>query len=296
MYIGNIDSKTALIKWFKEFFNSKTTKTPKYAVLHGPPGNGKTHLVEYLAQAMHLNIHKLTADDNIKDFLQTMNICKLDDLYTKKIILIDSIEDFKGNSIYNIDICNYPIIYTSLSYPPEEIRHGLILPITKPTSSKLFELLKEKQKTMNIKHPDNVLLKIAEESQSVRSAINSLYTGIVQKTSYPNTNILDIKRDLVNRALQQDIDINLLHTITKTGNFYNNLPILKQLALYDISLKVKYNPSIDHFLINNMPAPIESLTWIKQENKKYQKKPKPKPKSIPKEIPQSTHKSIDNWF
>jgi len=292
MYIGNIKTKTKLIQWLKEYYSSKTNKTPTYAVLHGPPGNGKTFLVEYLAQTMQLNIHKVTPEDNYQHFLQTINVCKLDDLNTKKIILIDDVLSFNNKNIYNIEISIYPIIYTSLKYPPEELRHGLTLPITKPTSTSLFELLKEKQKTMHISHPDHVLLAIAEQSPSVRSAINSLYTGIVQKTTYPLTNIPDIRRALTNRSLQQDIDIPLLHSLIKNANFYTNLKVLETFASYDVQLKVKYKKSIDNFLVNNMPAPIESLRWISKIKKT--KREESKNQNIPKPIP--TYKPIKEWL
>jgi len=296
MYVGNKESKTKLIQWLKEFYTSRQKKTPNYAVLHGPPGNGKTYLVEYLAKIMKLNIHKVTPDDNIKDFLKTINICKLDDLHTKKIILIDSLDDFSNTYIHNIDIvCKYPIIYTSIKYPPESLRNGLILSIKKPFTTELFDYLKIKQKELNFNYSDSLLLQIAEQSPSVRSAVNSLYTGIPQQTIYPDTNILTIKKSLVSRSLKQDIDIPLLHALTKNGIFSNNLQVLKQFADYDVLLRIKYKQSIDNYLVNNMLPPIETLKWYNE-----QKKPKKQVKEIKqkKQKPPvtKTYNTIDNYF
>jgi len=294
MYIGNIDTKTKLISWIKDFFYSRQKTTPTYAVLYGHPGNGKTFLVEHLAQTLHLNIHKLTPEDDINSFLQTINICKLDDLTTRKLILIDDINDFTTKQIFNITISRYPIIYTSPTYPPEDLRHGLTLKIQKPTTTQLFDLLKSKQKELNINHPDSKLLQLSIESPSVRSAINSLYTGIPQQSTYTDTDILTIRKALTNRQLTQDIDIPMLHGIIKNANIYKEPTIIEQLAHYDFSLKVKFTKSIDSFLINNMLPPIETLKWFTKKAPFKQTKKEPiNQKTLP---PKPTQHSIDSFL
>jgi len=298
MYVGNINNKNKLIKWLKEFYNGRQKKTPNYAVLHGPPGNGKTYLVETLAQSMKLNIHKVTPDDNFKEFLQTINMCKLDDLETKKLILIDSIDEFNNTYIQELDIvCIYPVIYTSVNYPPESLRKGLTLSIKKPFTSEVFTLLKAKQQKLGFNHSNDVLLKIAEQSISVRSAINSLYTGIPQTTSYPDTSPFGIYLSLKSRRLQQDLDIPLLHMLTKNLNLYTDagLKVLEQFAEYDYRLKVKFEKTIPKYEVNNMTAPIEQIQWLKkQKYNKKQSNPQPPKKQEPIQI--QTHTSITDFF
>jgi len=299
MYVGNTDSKNKLIKWLKEFYNGRQKDTPKYAVLHGPPGNGKTYLVETLAQSMKLNIHKLTPDDNFKEFLQTVNICKLDDLDTKKLILIDSLKEFNNTYFQDLEIVyiNYPIIYTSTEYPSEKLRKGLILPIEKPPSTAIMSLLKEKQKTINKSYTDHQLLQLAEQAPSVRSAFNSLYTGIPQTTIYPDTSIYDIFKSLKSRCLKQDIDISLLHSLTKNINCYTDagFKVLEQFAEYDYRLKVQFEQSIPKFEVNNMTAPLEQINWLKKEKKsKKQSKPQSPKKQKPVQI--QTHTPITNFL
>jgi len=292
-YIGNTDNVDRLTNWLNDYYHSKHNKTPNYAVLHGTSGNGKTFLVYCLSKTFQVDVYKITSDDDINNAIQCLNLQPLDGSL-KKIVLVDSVDEFKNKSnIYNIDkVCRHPIIYTCINYPPQELRHGLTIEIQKPFTTELYDFLKTQPHNLT----DQQLLTIARDSPSVRSAINSLHTGIVTKHTQPHTNIFNIKNNLLQRALQQDLTLPLLLTLNKNANYYTpaTYKVLQRFCVFDVSLRVAYKSTIDSFIVNNMLEPIESLTWFKKEFKKNQKAQPPKPK--PKELPPETHKSIEQWY
>jgi len=309
MYIGNKEEKAKTIKWLNEYFHSKTNKTKDYCVLYGEPGNGKTFLVYHLATKFKVEVHRITADEvtskkELNDKLKCLNICSLDGQHTKKVILIDDLEDFKfkANICKITDICNYPIFYTSLEYPPDTLRSGLTLEIKKPSTPDLFKLLKLKQKEMKtgITLKDEKILQIAKESPSVRSAINSLYTGIVNKSMNPNTNLYKLKKQIKQRDLQEDLISSkhreIFNTLSKRLNCYTpkTYKIIDSFATYDFLFKGHYYSTIDKFLINNTSIQIEDISWFKFEKKKPKKNQKEPQQPKKKEI--KLQPSIDSWF
>ena len=288
-FIGNETQIAKLTKWLNDYFHSKTNKTPDYAVLYGTSGNGKTALVYCLASAFDVDVYKITSNSTINESIQSLNLQQLDGK-SKKIILVDDYNEIKNKSqLLKIpSITNFPVIFTNNLYPPEELRSGLTLEIKKPRSSQLLALLQTKPHNLT----PTQLLTIARDSISVRSALNSLHTGLVNKSVSPNINILDIKRNIVQRGLKQNLTPLLLRVLYKNMNCYTpaGLKCLDYIAAWDAEFKIKYKPTIDSFIINNSPAPLESLAYLTNKTPSKNQKPS-KPKPI-----KPTHNDIDSFF
>ena len=295
-FVGNSDSVAKLARWLNEYFNSKANWTKSYAVVYGDSGNGKTSLVYYLADKFNVDVYRITSDDstNINQCLKSLNLQRLGGKL-KKIVLVDDINEFGNhkNVLYNIDnICNYPIIYTNNKYPPEELRNGILIEIKKPRSSQLFNYLKHHQQETGIGKnlDDNIIRKLAEDSISFRSAVNSLYTGYVSENITPCLNISGEKKALPRRALSVDMDYGLLNVFLKNMKCYSDdeFKVFNRFVLFEAEMKSKFKSFIDSYLVNNMLEPIEKISWFKPEpakkkiKVKNQKKPKPKVKVVEK--------------
>jgi len=287
---GNGKSKAILISWLDEFFHSKNNNTKMFAVIIGRTGNGKTSLVQALAEEYNVDLYRITVEDifSSKDFNTCIKCLNLEKLEGKnaKIILFDDFYElpFKSKivSLCQEKICKYPIILTMDKYPEEEeLRNGLIVKLKKPLTSDLVELLKENQKELNVNYSEKELYQIAVKSPSVRSAINSLFTGVAIERDNPKPSLLDKRNLIVQRALNKDLnrypnEPYLLSSLTKNMNCFNGsgFKVLKRFAIFDYYITTKYL-AIDKFLVNNMLEPIEEVKWFK-----FKKKEKPKQKKV----------------
>ena len=310
----DINKKKILTDWLDEFFHSKNNKTKKFTVIYGRSGNGKTALVQALAETYNVDLYRITAYDligscNFNNCVKSLNLEKIDGKKSKIVLFEDfyEIRYFRGRIIELLEsnICKFPIIITMDRYPNEDtLRTGLCLELGKPLTSELVELLRKKQKELGFNYSDDILRKIAIESYSVRSAFNSLFTGDTIKRNNPNPSLFDLYNQLLQRRLQQDIRFvsnkpYLITTIVNRMNCYTDegLKILHRFTIFDHSVRVKYL-SIDKFLVNNMKEPIENLKLMKNTNtKQIKKKSKKIKQQIKKEEPknQTQHTSLADF-
>ena len=262
-FIGNKKTVQMLTKWLKDFPSKK-----KYCLLHGSTGNGKTFLVYYLADKLGYDVFRITSESKRNICIQSINLKKLDGK-DKQIILIDDINEIRKPNEF-IDIPNIslnPVIFTYDSYPPNELRKGLTLEVKKPNIGDLFWLLQlvRREKGLGTTLTDKQIINIANKSPSVRSAINSLATGIVRELDEPIINIFGLRISLVKRQLPIDLSSKILRMLTYNMNIYTKegLDVYKRFALYDADMKIKYKKSIDKFIVNNMKEPVEMVRWLK---------------------------------
>jgi len=296
MYVGDINQVNKLVKWLNDYYHSKQNDTPKFVILHGPTGNGKTLLVYKLAERFKVDVYRITSEDvstkqTLSDTLQRINLCSIDGNQTKKIVLIDDIQDFSNHTYIKIlDISMHPVMITSDKYLSpnitENIKHKFFqLEIKKPLPSQIFKIIKtvQQEQKIGINLTDQQLETIARESKSARGAINALYTGQIQHLT-PQPSILDIRRQLPKRELTKDIDIPLMVSLTKTQHCYDTdtLDVYNRFCEFDFCLRGKFYQKIDKEIVNLIPEPIEQIKWIKQEKKK-QKKFKSKKEEPPKQ-------------
>ena len=283
---GNGKSKTLLISWLDGFFHSKNNKTKPFAVIIGRTGNGKTSLVQALAEGYNVDLYRITVEDILssKDFntcVKSLNLEKLDGKNAKIILFDDFYElPFKSKivSLCQEKICKYPIILTMDKYPEEEeLRRGLLVTLKKPLTSDLVELLKEKQKKLEVNYSEKELFQIAVKSPSVRSAINSLFTGVAIERDNYKPSLLDKRNLIVQRDLKEHLNRHqdkpyLLSSLTKNINCFTDsgFKILRRFAIFDYTILGKFLP-VDKFLVNNMLEPIEELEWFESKEKKKEK-------------------------
>ena len=303
MYEGNEYIVSRLVKWLEEYYHSKTNNTPKLAILHGAPGNGKTELVYYLAKKFKVDVYKITSEDistreNLNSILQCINICSFNTSHLHKILLIDDIQDFSYNTyIKIIDISMHPIIATSDKYISNNIPCKYFqLEIKKPRTSQIVRILK--QSPLSTKYTDAQLEYFAKESPSVRSAINSLYTGQIQILTKPQPSILNIRNQLSQRTLQCDLDLPLIKALTKTQHCYTDdtYKVFNRFALFDGDLKIKHYKTIDKDMVNLVPEPIEKIQWFKNQKPKKEIKPPKQKTQQKKEIPKPTYSSLSDYY
>jgi len=307
MYIGNEEQLNKLIVWLNTYLYHRPKE---FYILHGDHGNGKTLMVEHLAKKFKVDLCKVTCEDvkgkdNLNSCIKQINLCNLNGFGNKKIILLDDIEEFNNNTISKIlDISIYPVICTTLKYPTDTYSMKYKrLEIKRPRTSQILRILKIHQKETGIGKnlKEEQLEYIAKESPSVRSAINSLYTGIVTKHIKPHNNIPKIKKQLVQRELTQNIDRTLLRVLTKNMHCYNEntYKVFNRFCIYDFDLMVRFKESIDSFKVNNMIEPIEHIKWLYYKQKEIVKKEKQIKKEEKKQEPKKqipTHNPIDDFF
>lgn len=297
---GNEKKVKELVDWLDIYFHSKQKGTSPFVVIFSRTGNGKTTLVQALADSYNVDLYRITTDDirTTKDFnncVKSLNLERLDGKNAKIVLFEDfyEISYFRAKIIElcNLGICKYPIIVTMDRYPvEEELRKGLVIELAKPRTSQLIELLKFKQRELGFNYDDETLRQIAIDSPSVRSAINALYTGVASKRNSANIGLLDIRKQLVQRGLQQDLreypnKPYLITTLTKNMNCYTSdgFKVLRRFTFFDYEIKARFL-SVDKFLVNNMKEPIEKIAWFKNEWKSSKERPKQKkPKIKPKQ-------------
>ncbi|MHA1866012.1 MAG: hypothetical protein ACTSWZ_05835 [Candidatus Heimdallarchaeaceae archaeon] len=300
-FIGNDNAKKTIVDWLNRFYHSRTKDTEPYAIIEGETGNGKTSFVYALGETYNVYVQRITVDDlatqdDYNKFVKSLNVQNLYYLSTKKLILIDDLNDFPKSTIYKLYNINkisiYPTIYCIddiQSLPQNEktndfIKKALVIHLVRPLTSKLYEFLEKKAKEFNLNIPEDKIRYIAQESKSVRSAINSLYTGCINDILISNKNIYEKRKHLLQKNLEGCIDLSFIKHICKYVDYSNlsGFKLLNQFGFFDAYLKSRYKNCIDSFIVNNLDLPLKDVRWIKvkkqtlkEDTKKEEVKSKP---------------------
>jgi hypothetical protein len=261
-FVGNKQTVSKVDSWFND-------KHSKCIVLDGTPGNGKTFLIELLAAKYNYYLQAVDPYDvtDIKEFnniLKTLNLIPLECAQTKKIILIENINEFHKNyrtKLFDIqDICKYPIVYTGTKVDiPGKYRNKIeVFRINKPAPTEIKNFLKQKIKELNIEIEDDVIDQIARQTPSIRSAINSLYNSSPNDITNPIPTLFEQVNNIKYKVLKDDVDITLLHYIF--GNVEDS-NIMELLCDYDMALNRRFTDRLDGYLFNNMPITFTSNNY-----------------------------------
>ncbi|MEM3832028.1 MAG: replication factor C large subunit [Thermoprotei archaeon] len=126
--VGNNESKQVFLMWLKPWIEGRQSKQ-KSVMLYGPPGVGKTLLVEVACEQYNIDLVEMNAGDlanaesvkrvagfasineNILDFAQLSRESR-----SKRLILFDEVDSIEGSKAPDIINAILEIIYTS-QYP-----------------------------------------------------------------------------------------------------------------------------------------------------------------------------------
>jgi Holliday junction resolvasome RuvABC ATP-dependent DNA helicase subunit len=238
-------------------------------VLDGVPGNGKTFLIELFAKEYDCYLQVIDAYDvtdmnEFNNILKTLNLLPIECNQTKKIILVENINEFHKNyrtRLFEIqDICKYPIVYTGTRVDiPGKYRNKIeVFRINKPVPTEIKNFLNQKVKELKVEIEDEVIEQIARQSPSIRSATNSLYNSSPNDITNPIPTLFEQVNNIKYKVLKDDVDATLLHYIF--GNV-NNHETMAKLCDYDMELNRQFTDSIDKYLFNNMPIGFTSNSY-----------------------------------
>jgi len=272
-----IAQKKDTVKQIESWFNTKHSQS---IVIKGQPGNGKTCLVEILAKKygyylQRIDPYDFTDKNEFNNILKTLNLIPIDCKETKKLILIENINEFHKNyrtRLFKIhEICKYPIIYTghNISIPIEYRKKLEVFKLDKPTPTKIKLLLEKKLEKLNIEMDDEIIDKISKQSPSVRSAINSLYNSSPNDITNPMPTYFEQLNNIKYKVLKEDVDRNLIHFLFGNAENYGTS---KLLADYDIELGRRFKDKIDKYFFNHMDFNfVKEPSYPEFMNRQYDK-------------------------
>ncbi len=297
-FVGNFNQINALLYWLNirygantdstHWFNAFNPKDFKYALIMSNSGNGKSYLTELLAKDFNVELFtinplNLTNENEMNNFIKSINMQTLSG--KQKIIFIDDLDDFpinyKKKLIEIKELSRYPIIYTSTLYMKDigtvnvkkqdnnnnkqtftYLKDGFIVKIHKPLTSELEEFLK--QKALG-DVPESIIKKIAEESKSVRSAVNSLHNHSINELVEPHKTFRDLVNDTKHRRLSKPLDKRLLNVLFTSITGYNDdaKNVMFRFAEFDYLINRCWSQvgiqKINPFIINHMNEHIEDV-------------------------------------
>jgi replication factor C large subunit len=195
--VGNSEAKKQFLTWLKSWSNGTPNK--RAALLHGPPGVGKTLTVETLAKELNMElIEKNASDYRTADAIK--RFAGLASQYAtlfggNRLILLDEVDGIAGKEdrggvreLTNIlKTTRSPIVLTANdAYNPRfsTIRkYCIVIPFKNPTIRETISHLKRICKKEGIDADEEALKFIVERSgRDVRSAVNDLQALAQGKT------------------------------------------------------------------------------------------------------------------
>ncbi len=187
--VGQDDAKRSLREWFEQW--RKGVPEKKAVLLYGPPGVGKTSLVEALARELKFDVLELNASDYRRkaDIERTVGVAARKKPLFKEglIILMDEVDglDPKADEgglealLEIIKITSNPIVFTANDPWKEHLRPlrdlCLMVEFKELSEGNIVSLLKRICEAENIYCEDEALRRIARRSMGdARAAVNDL--------------------------------------------------------------------------------------------------------------------------
>lgn len=216
--VNQEEAKRALGEWLKEWLSGRIPKT-RALLLHGPPGSGKTSLVEAFARELGLEVLELNASDSRRreDLLRTVGVAaQRKPLIGKRLlILLDEVDgidpraDEGGIEVLSriIESSKNPIIMTANDPWKESLRPlrpvAQMVQFKELTEAQMVSLLKRICERERLSCEEEALRIIARRSMGdARAAINDLQ-AIAEGVGAVS---VEVARDMV-KAREKSINI-----------------------------------------------------------------------------------------
>ena len=284
-FIGNETETSKIISWLGKIIYEGITPEQSYAIITGESGNGKTALIQALANYFKVPILYTTPADivdktSLMEFKQSLNLMTITGDIKHKIVLIDDIDEYNNSAKVGflktqlmknvLAISDQPVIYTTRNFKdlPDYFKDPtkcVICNLRKPLFTELAKLLNKYCKEYGFKFTRQQIDEIVRQAPSVRSAIMSLFSEDISSVLENEISIFTKFKMIKERRLKSPL------TSYEMKIFAFNCKELNDL-LYTTKLSIKsdmrYGADVNPNLLNKefkLPGRYEFFS-VKKEN------------------------------
>jgi hypothetical protein len=178
--------------------------------VYGPPGVGKTHLVQAVAQDLLRQSSKAKVKYvlAVREFFSALDLLVIDDV--QYLAQSQSTQEELLHIFNNMQQQNHQVLLAS-DRPPQQLSNlnktlrsrlegGLAIDVKIPDVNTRVEILRKKQDLQGLQIPDEVLLMVA---QRLRSNVRELEGFIKRMHAYVTLSHMEISQDLVQSVLHE---------------------------------------------------------------------------------------------
>ncbi len=183
-------AKRLFVPWLRQWLSGKPPEK-KAALFYGPPGCGKTSLVEAAAHEYNLELVEMNASDfrRREDIERVAKVAatQMSLFGRKKIILLDEVDGISGTAdkggldaiLHLIEVTRHPIVMTANDPWDQKLRPlrdaSLMVPFYRLQERYIVEVLSRICKLEGVKCEPEALSLLAKKAEGdLRSAINDL--------------------------------------------------------------------------------------------------------------------------
>jgi len=275
-FIGNADQIDKMVAWLNDYYCGN--RKIKFVLIVADTGNGKSYLVhllseEYNVEMFEINPLSIRCEYDLNNIIKSINLAPLDG--RQKLIIIDGIDEFEKIYVTKLlevrKISISPIIYIAIKHVRAlaDKKDGMVVHIKKPLNGELYSYLKKHNEN---RLADKDLQLIAKNSRSVRSALISLETGVINNPISVYKDRQEILNSIKARNLQVPITrrnikwiFERIHGVGGIEGLDDLIAVTERFADFEYRISVKHekydriHEGINPYFVNHMIEPIEKV-------------------------------------